>query len=420
MTAIRIKPWYSPGSIFITFVVVSILLFSYTEGTNQYPKLVVFCLIVFSIINILFMGRSFKLNIEYYLLFAWMLIGSMSTTTALDSDIAITKLFTLFTVIPMALAFFYFATWYESPRNIWAGIFIGTLIMSYLSLHQGPTYGGEGRLTGTLGNANHFGYMLVISLIIIFYAFFSFKNRLLKSVVVAMGAVLVYFIAFTGSKQALFGMFLVMLIYAIIKMNFHNLRRTLKSMVLMLLFTTIIVSAFIFVSNTPYFNRATEFMESVTHGKMGKTSSTGNTSTIKRYLFYVYGFDIAVKHPGLGVGLDNFRVAIKEYPGFMFYNMGTYAHSNYIELMADTGFIGFILYMGIYIVLGMRLLRFRKQPLEAAEQELYHAMIVFYFFVLASDFFRVSYYDKISWIVLSSVIATTQLLERRQNNCLNE
>lgn len=417
MTALKNRPWYSPGALLVSFVVVSILLFSYTKGTNQYPKLAAGFLIVFFLINVLLMGRRLKLNTEYYLIFAWLLIGVMSIPTALDSNIAMSKLFTLVAVLPMSLAFFHFATWYESPKSIWAGILVGTIVMIFLALHQGLSHGYGDRLTGTIGNANHFGYLLVISLIITFYAFFSLKNWLLKSGVVAVGTVLVYFIPLTGSKQGFFGMFLAMFIYTIVKMDFNNFRRTLKSIILMVLLTVVILSTFVYVSQTLYFDRVTDFIVSVTHGKMGKASLIGE-STRNRYLFYVYGFDIAVNHPALGVGLDNFRVAINKYPEFNSFNLGAYAHSNYIELMADTGFIGFVLYMGIYIVLGMRLLRLRKQPLEAEEQQLYHALIAIYCFILAADFSMVSYYDKIAWIVLSSVIATTQLLEKRQKDRL--
>ncbi len=48
-----------------------------------------------------------------------------------------------------------------------------------------------------------------------------------------------------------------------------------------------------------------------------------------------------------------------------------------------------------------------------AERQLYHALIVLFCVILVSDLAMVSYYDKIAWIVLSSVIGSTLLLERK-------
>jgi len=46
-------------------------------------------------------------------------------------------------------------------------------------------------------------------------------------------------------------------------------------------------------------------------------------------------------------------------------------------------------------------------------RQLYHALIVLFGVILVSDLAMVSYYDKIAWIVLSSVIGGALLLERR-------
>jgi O-antigen ligase len=54
-----------------------------------------------------------------------------------------------------------------------------------------------------------------------------------------------------------------------------------------------------------------------------------------RYKMYTFGFQLFMDHPVLGVGFDNY----KEY-----FPTKLYSHSDYIESLTSTGFVGFILY----------------------------------------------------------------------------
>ena len=59
-----------------------------------------------------------------------------------------------------------------------------------------------------------------------------------------------------------------------------------------------------------------------------------------RVLLYKKGLESLARNP-LGVGLGNFRNLKDE--SSLNRNVGTYAHSNYIEVSVSTGVIGFIL-----------------------------------------------------------------------------
>jgi len=69
-----------------------------------------------------------------------------------------------------------------------------------------------------------------------------------------------------------------------------------------------------------------------------------------RYDMYVEGFKIFLQHPIFGVGLNNFCA----------YFYGYYSHSDYIEPLATTGLIGFILYQAFYVILLLRLRQLLK------------------------------------------------------------
>lgn len=64
-----------------------------------------------------------------------------------------------------------------------------------------------------------------------------------------------------------------------------------------------------------------------------------------RYDMYLGAFEIFLKHPLFGVGLDNFKAHYFRY---------TYSHSDYMESLTNTGLIGFLLYQSYYIFLLFR------------------------------------------------------------------
>lgn len=387
-------------------------MFSYVGGTNEYPKFIVAALFAVFLYDIFLKRRRFELPLEYRLVAAWFLLCTVSAFAALDSNFVLEKLLTLVTVIPMSLALMHFVVWYRGPRSVWTGVVIGALMMCYLSARSGPVQPADERFTGTAGNANELGYVLVVSVVFLLYAMFSVRSVVFKIASAALAAVIVYFIPLTGSKQALIALFVAAAVYMLLKLELKNAAKIMRSVVIASLFVGALAASLVYFQRTTYFDRFRDFSDAAVSGKMDKSGRTGE-STKLRYLFYVNGLDMALRNPALGVGLDNFRLAIIDYPGFRGVRTGSYAHSNYIEVLADTGFPGFVLYFSIYVVLGRRLVRLRKQNMNTRDRQLYHALIVLFCVILVSDLAMVSYYDKIAWIVLSSAIAGALLLERR-------
>lgn len=57
------------------------------------------------------------------------------------------------------------------------------------------------------------------------------------------------------------------------------------------------------------------------------------------------GFKMFTDFPLTGVGLGNYIYKVKDYSSFIF----KYSHNTFISILAETGFIGFILFLGIFI-----------------------------------------------------------------------
>ncbi len=84
-----------------------------------------------------------------------------------------------------------------------------------------------------------------------------------------------------------------------------------------------------------------------------------------RYTMYVEGIKMFLTHPIAGVGLGHFVV---------YFAPGLYSHSDYIEPLATTGGVGFLLYESFYVFLILRIRRVLRVERDADERYLIHVM----------------------------------------------
>ena len=82
---------------------------------------------------------------------------------------------------------------------------------------------------------------------------------------------------------------------------------------------------------------------------------------------YSFGFNLFLENPLFGIGFNNFQ----EY----FYT-GQYSHSDYIESLASTGIVGFILYQGSYFVLLLKSFKLFLRSNPNSNYRFYYAFII--------------------------------------------
>ena len=80
-------------------------------------------------------------------------------------------------------------------------------------------------------------------------------------------------------------------------------------------------------------------------------TGSGDKSIYFRQYFITLARSLFYEHPLLGVGANNFCYHL----GLIISRTG-YAHNNYYEILADLGFVGFVVYYGFYVYLGVNLL----------------------------------------------------------------
>lgn len=145
------------------------------------------------------------------------------------------------------------------------------------------------------------------------------------------------------------------------------------------------------------------------------TSDINSTddSTLGRIRLIKKSIEIFKLHPLIGVGIGNFSL----------YNVGTggvngyYAHNNYLELLADLGIIGFLLYYLPYIICLYKLKRTLNIVKLENERRDYILLIVLLLMRLVLDISQVSYlYDSSQIILVLSFIKikiSNQILEEK-------
>ena len=69
---------------------------------------------------------------------------------------------------------------------------------------------------------------------------------------------------------------------------------------------------------------------------------TASQTSPSRLEYWSAAARMAADHPLLGVGPDNYRWSFTEYAGIPVDNLGVHAHNQYLEALADTGFLGLL------------------------------------------------------------------------------
>lgn len=198
-----------------------------------------------------------------------------------------------------------------------------------------------------------------------------------------------YLIFQTGSRK---GLLLALVAVSIYLFKLDEKKATLSySVVLCLAGFTIL---FIFFTNLDYlstihptFFRFYELTQ-VNVSDLSREGFGGDSSTRWRLIFIVEAYNIFLKYPVTGIGLDNFKTIFSE---------ELYSHNNYVELLSTLGFVGLILYYLFYFSIFKYVFRNRN---------VFCIFIMLFF--LSMDFAMVSYFERMYILPLILIYFTTK------------
>ncbi len=265
--------------------------------------------------------------------------------------------------------------------------------------------GGFIRPTGTMGHPNWLSFFMVTLLPLTFYMFLRSKSWLKLFALVVLGMQGVAMVL-THDRMAMVG-FLCVAFFCVITQVIKITRIRIVGILLGIVVFFLIAPA--------------TYIERVFSPSHYKQSSSINT----RWELLMGGLDQFAQHPILGVGSGNFGIH------FMIHNKHTEAattiwhmrdvdktsvsdytmaaHNMYVEVAAETGIIGFVLYMA-FILMGIRNMnRIRKRPGENPYKLTATMVMISMFGFCCLGFLLHAQLQKIMWIVLGLSVVVKKL-----------
>lgn len=251
--------------------------------------------------------------------------------------------------------FMFYEAWSDYRDDVDALLFC-QMISSYLIAGFVVVSIGFGGLTSLLTsqerisnenmNANTLGMNCSYAILINFYFLHKRKYRMFFPIIVLAFLLL----AVSQSRKGLFVLVLGIIGYIILfnMQRNHIFRNIIKIMIIIVVF----ILLYLILSKLSIFSGMMKRIEDMVVGFTASTSKDGSFNT--RMRMKEIGKEIFNQNPLLGIGVDNSGFICGREFGFSYF----YLHDNYIELLADTGIIGFGIYYSGYAVMALRFLRY--------------------------------------------------------------
>ncbi len=202
----------------------------------------------------------------------------------------------------------------------------------------------------------------------------------------------------TGSRTFLLMLFLLLLVFLYFKFQKHKF-----------IYLGIVVGIIVFgiiLLNLPFLNTMKERLIQAIQSIFG-TATKIDTSTLQRTVMIDYGFYLGSKRIFFGFGADGFSIAS---------GIGTYAHSNFVEVLCDFGLIGFLLFYAPLIIFLYRALTTKR-----IDKSFVVTFIAYYLIVGFSNvfFYKKIYYLVLAFLFYSTYLETAKKVNKRLVSCIN-
>ena len=264
---------------------------------------------------------------------------------AIDSKLVFSKFFDLIcNCVFLIISYDFFVNSNFNKKDIIKiFLFIGFLFSAYVLLYYGITNYFKmllaGRRIGTeIINVNFIGMVGALTFIIALYMLLNslFKYRIFGLLV--LGVSLLVLLG-SGSKKALLCVLIGFV--SMLFMEFKN-KLTYKKFLKLFFIIILFVIGYYLISKISYFSNIFSRLNRMFDTLKDDSIASGSTYIRKRFI--EVGFRVFLEHPLLGIGLDN-----SSYITYEINRTSSYLHCNYIELLACTGIVGFVLYYYMYI-----------------------------------------------------------------------
>lgn len=352
--------------------VVTINVFGEHESLYIIPRYMIFVFMAMSALSLI-TGAKIRFSTPVVLMILNVYWFIFATLWAPSQAVAAGHLITLIQTLIMAFFVYEIALNTDSYELYFKALFYSGLALLAYSL---AVYGFSGlieqmqegtRVGGEIGNENTFGLVFSYACICGFY-FAFFKKKWLYLV---GSACFVFFALSSGSKKAIFAIAIGVFFILVFK---YGLRRIYKVVII----CAICGVALTYLLSLPIFGtistRLNEFFS-------GSSYSDDIRASMRKD-----AIELFLQRPFFGNGAEAFRTLSG-------YN--TYSHNNFLELLANYGLVGFVLYYLLYGYVALGCVRGMKRKNQTCIM-----MFIFLLVRLIMDYGMVSYSGKGVWLLL--------------------
>lgn len=383
----------------------------YIFGENPFGSIVLFVLttMIFIVMSVEYNFRiPFKIENFHIAIFIFALYCFLSATWAIRPDYAVEKGLTIIKILVcMSILYSYYSVRNNALEELISVLFWASCIVVFYSF---IFYGKDliidailrsKRLENTFTNVNSIGMVGGVMIIISIFKFIYDKS--IWYMIFDIPAVIL--ILATASRKALLMVFIgVFLLFV-----FKNLSRN----IFITVFWTICISLITFLLIRWLMSlEAFSVIEKRMDGMVALFTGRGivDSSTWLRYEYIKLGFKIFKENPIFGIGMGNARLFVSSN-----YGRDAYLHNNYVELLANGGIFGFLIYYYIYYLVINDLIKYFKY------REKYTVVVIILMLMqLIMDYGNVSYYYKTTiFYFLIFYISIRKMKERKRSETIS-
>ena len=249
----------------------------------------------------------------------------------------------------------------DKPKDYVINVFIFILILEvlailvlvYLDILSGSfdLSAREARYKGLTGNINIAAFSMALKLPFVFYKVFTKKNIYFHYLIFFLVSFIIIYLHKTrGAILTLFFEIIFLVLFSIYdRVKNHNKQKRLYVFGVILFFVFGINS-----SLNSYFKANQSTID-----RISTITDFGETSISQRLRFYNQSFQTFLDNPILGIGIGNWELKSidTDSENILGYTVPYHAHNDYLELLAETGLIGFLLFYGLIFFTLYKLVR---------------------------------------------------------------
>jgi O-antigen ligase len=378
-------------AVLVSIYILVLVLFGQNPKTETYVMPVAVALIVAYVVEVAVLRRSFSVPAPLGWFAAYL---GFSMFQMIWSPGSVGTLVLLVEIFVLAMVIANFEAYGGSGRVVEHSFYFAVLCTFAYNLfsHEMPL---DGRIGSTLVNANAYAQVLMFGVLFALRQWLveSAKRRvgwkMIAALLAFVGLSLYGIVDLTGSRKGIVMTLAAGLLIAVYWVWHQPIRRRL-------LVTVLLVVAIAGIGFGLYLSPQTERITEVSAFLRGQ--NVADTGLAKRGGMLEDAVHLWLQRPFTGWGLDQFRNVS---------GWNTYSHDNYVELLADQGIVGCFLYLMVYVSTLASLLRSLARSRDAGLSADVIWAVVVIVVAIGWDVGAVSYYDRLSWVLLSMAIAVS-------------